>query len=451
MTQGRGLGLTTRLLLLGLVPSIMLTLTLGWLLDNSIRESLYGGLEQRLNDRADRIQANMVFMPTQQWRYEAGRSSDEFTHIFSGWYWVLQTPDQQLVSRSLWDGTLPAPHHTAPRDMLTNTDPRGQALLGITRTITQEHGASATLYVYGLAQEVTNDLSRVRRNLWLGLAALLFSITVTTLIQVRVGLKPLQLLRQRLAALHDTQTNNTQLGQGYGPDLDPLASEVDALLERNARMVARGRAHAADLSHALKTPLARLSAEAARTAQVPSSMVLNQVKSIDGLIERHLSRTSAAGDHAPSLQSTVLLQDVIRPLAQLMQHIRPEKQLEWQLNIPPTLHWRGDRSDLEEMLGNLMDNASKWAHARVRVQATALPQKSPQHNQLVMTVEDDGPGIATHQLAQAGKRGERFDQNTPGTGLGLSIVADIAHTWGGTLLLHTSELGGLRAQITLPT
>ncbi|MDH5859220.1 sensor histidine kinase [Lampropedia aestuarii] len=453
-TPSRKLGLTSRLLLLGLVPGIVLSLALGWLLDSSIQASLYGGLAQRLNERADRIQANMSLSPAGQWRYEPGRSSDEFSHIFSGWYWVLQTPDQQLVSRSLWDASLRNPSSTGDGMLLTNTDPRDRPLMGIERSIALDGIHTAKLYVYALEDEVHVDLSRVRRILWLALSALLLCMAVATFIQVRVGLQPLQLLRQRLTRLHATDSGTpqaTHLGTGYGPDLDPLAVEVDALLERNARMVARGRAHAADLSHALKTPLARLNAEAGRAAQVPSHLVQEQVQSINGLLERHLSRTSAAGDQAPPLQKAVNLQSVATQLVQLMQHIHPERRLDWQVHIPHTLHWRGDRSDLEEMLGNLLDNASKWAKQQVCLEARLLPGSSPAaRGQIAITITDDGPGIAEHQLSQAGQRGERFDQNTPGTGLGLSIVADIAHTWNGTLQLSASPLGGLQAQITLP-
>lgn len=454
----RRLGLTSRLLLLGWVPGIVLSVALGWLLDSSIQASLYGGLAQRLHERADRIQANISLSPAGQWRYEPGRSSDVFSHIFSGWYWVLQAPDQQLVSRSLWDGSLRSPSSTgtdtSKNKLLANTDPRDRPLMGIERSITLDAQRSAKLYVYALEDEVNVDLSRIRRILWLALGALLLCMAVATFIQVRVGLQPLQLLRQRLAGLHATDSDSpqpTHLGTGYGPDLDPLALEVDALLERNARMVARGRAHAADLSHALKTPLARLNAEAGRAAQVPSHLVQDQVLSINGLIERHLSRTSAAGDQAAPLQGAVSLHSVATQLVQLMQHIRPERPLDWQVQIPSTLHWRGDRSDLEEMLGNLLDNASKWAKQQVRIEARLLPGSSQtERGQIAITVADDGPGIAEHQLIHAGQRGERFDQNTPGTGLGLSIVADIVHTWNGALQLSASPLGGLQAQITLP-
>ncbi|MDO4724007.1 MAG: HAMP domain-containing sensor histidine kinase [Comamonadaceae bacterium] len=456
------LGLTARLLLLGLLPSLAALLLLGWLLQASIRASLHGGLAQRLADSADRIQAQLSLREDGQWLHTgSAMHKDAFSQLFSGSYWVLQAPDQTLYSRSLWDASL-QPQAPAERSgLLRNRDPRGRALLGLQRSL-EQGGQQATLRVYVLAEETEQALARIQRILFMGLGALFIGAALTTALQVRWGLRPLARLQQRLVHMRGGapgEAGQAALGSGYGPDLDPLAQEIDALLERNARMLARGRAHAADLSHALKTPLARLSAEASRSPQVPGPLVLAQVQSMNGLIERHLSRTSSSGDeHAASAnRQAVPVHEVLQQLVQLMQHIRPEKSLHWQLDADASaqaLHWRGDRCDLEEMLGNLLDNASKWANRRVHVllqapapaSASALPRPA-----LCISIADDGPGIAAEDLQHAGQRGQRFDQSTPGSGLGLSIVADIAHSWGGQLQLSPSPtLGGLQAQLWLP-
>ncbi|PAT38278.1 sensor histidine kinase [Vandammella animalimorsus] len=461
------LGLTARLLALGLLPSLAALLLLGALLQASMRESLHGGLAQRLGDSADRIQAHLSLGADGQWRYGDTTPSGAFNQIFSGAYWVLQAPGQTLYSRSLWDASLQPQAPAGRSGLLRNRDPRGRALLGLERRIEQDD-QQATLRVYVLAEETDQALARIQRILFMGLGALFIGAALTTALQVRWGLRPLARLQQRLAGMHDaaptghasTADNNpAALGSGYGPDLDPLAHEIDALLERNARMLARGRAHAADLSHALKTPLARLSAQASQTPQVPSPLVLAQVHSMNGLIERHLSRTSSSGDaHAAGAnRQAVPVHEVLQQLVQLMQHIRPEKSLHWQLDADRSaqaLHWRGDRADLEEMLGNLLDNASKWASRRVHIQLqAAAPANAPAPPRLPLciTIADDGPGIAAEHLQHAGQRGQRFDQSTPGSGLGLSIVADIAHSWGGQLQLSPSPaLGGLQAQLWLP-
>lgn len=453
------MGLTARLLWLGLLPGLLIMLALGWLLDSSIRDSLYGGMALRLNEHADRIQAGLERDDNGRWYDTASRSSGEFSQIFSGWYWQLQSPGQSLYSRSLWDATLEKPGANAPAGLLRASGPMGLPLLGLERFV----DGGVRLLIYAPAQEVSADLSRIRQILVFALAMLLFSSVLAALVQVRVGLRPLQLLRQRLAALRssDGQLSGslacvddmpTVLGSGYGPDLDPLAQEVDALLERNARMLARGRAHAADLSHALKTPLARLSVEAGRSEVVPVPLVLAQVDSINKLIERHLTRATTASDSAVALRQAIPVREVLVQLIQLMRQIHQARALAWVLQAEHDLLWRGDRADLEEMLGNLLDNAGKWAVQQVQV---SLQQgwdgKQEGCKAIVICIEDDGPGIPEQHLLTAGRRGQRFDESTPGSGLGLSIVADIVHTWNGRLkLARSASLGGLAISLILP-
>ncbi|MFV0277437.1 MAG: sensor histidine kinase [Parahaliea sp.] len=440
-------GLTARLLWLGLLPGLLIMLVLGWLLDSSIRQSLYGGLGQRLAERADRIQASLEQDANGRWHHSGGRGSDEFSQIFSGWYWLFQSGEQTLYSRSLWDAGLADRGAGAPAGLLRATDPRGMPLFGLERAVGSA-GDNGFLRVYAPAREVTADLSRIRRALVLGLSALLLGNALITLVQVRVGLQPLVLLRQRLAAIQGAGTAETALGEDYGPDLDPLAREIDALLERNARMLARSRAHAANLSHALKTPLARLSVEAGRSGNLAAPLVLAQVNSINGLIERHLSRSTTAGDSA--LPQSVPLRELLTQMVQLMRQINRERALDWQLAAGDECHWRGDRADMEEMLGNLLDNAGKWAATRVRIRLS-VQETGDVPAELVVRIADDGPGIDDANLQAAGQRGRRFDESTPGSGLGLSIVAEIAHTWGGRLgLARNAGLGGLEASLVLP-
>lgn len=491
-------GITARLLWLGLLPMVVILLATGTLLYDSLRQSLYSSLAHSLEEKADGIQANLRLSPEGLWQYE-GRSTDAFGQIFSGWYWVLHAPRQTLYSRSLWDANLPGPSHPTHAGLLSQRDPRGRALLGIARPLALTDAAGqqhqAQLHVYTLASEVQSTLARIHSILWLALAFLLLFFIANTLVQVRVGLRPLQLLQQRLARMYDGgPTSETgrgaeeppeRLGSGYSPELDPLAQEMDALLERNARLLARGRTHAADLSHALKTPLARLSAQASAQDELPSALVLEQVRSINGLIERHLDRTRSASDAAPSLRARVPVRQTVHMLVQLMQHIHAERGVQWEVQqeilmagprsttkgkwspistgdaakpIPAEIYWRGEQSDLEEMLGNLLDNAGKWSRQRVRIRVDeyAAPQGidtvARRAQRLVrIRISDDGPGIARENLQRGIQRGQRFDQHTPGSGLGLSITAEIAHSWGGTLELDTSiELGGLQATLTLP-
>ncbi|MDR0633564.1 MAG: sensor histidine kinase [Azoarcus sp.] len=457
----RRAGLTARLLWLGLGPALLLVLLLGGLLYKDIHDSLYGGFVRLLDGQADHLEARLEVGPDGLWRYAPGRGNDEFSQIFSGWYWVVVGQGQTLYSRSLWDGALQAEPARDARALLRDTDPRGRPLLGIERDI-RIGDVPARLRVYGPASGVTDDLERIGRTLWLGLACLLVGVVVTVVVQVRVGLRPVERLKQRLEKLHSQPDAGggdgggevaDWLGTGYGPELDPLAGEIDALLLRNARMLARSRSHAADLSHALKTPLARLGLEAGRQPRMDSALVIEQVRSINGLIERHLARAAPPAEAAAPRRDAVSVRETAERLVALIRHSRPEKRLSWQMDIPDELAWLGDASDLEEMLGNLLDNAGKWAAAKVRVSARHAPEaaRGNARASLFIDIADDGPGLPPERLEEALRRGRRFDESTPGSGLGLSIAADIAHTWGGDLQLRASaELGGLAARLRLP-
>ena len=243
-------------------------------------------------------------------------------------------------------------------------------------------------------------------------------------------------LHHALRAIHNGE--QTRVGTGYGPDLDPLAREIDDMLERNARIVARARGHAADLSHALKKPLALLGAE------TNNEHTRQHIANMNRLIERHLARAgSGAGD-----MRRIDLAASLAQLTALMRRLHAARNLDWQLHTDGDLHLRAEQTDLEEMLGNLLDNAGKWAASRVRTEARHLADAKRGHIQI--TIEDDGPGLTDEQIARAARRGERFDQSTAGNGLGIPIAADLAETYDGSLELGRSALGGLQITLRLP-
>ncbi|HOI52411.1 MAG TPA: ATP-binding protein, partial [Azonexus sp.] len=227
------------------------------------------------------------------------------------------------------------------------------------------------------------------------------------------------------------------VGNDYGPELAPLAQELDLVLARNARIVDRARGHAADLSHALKKPLSLLAADGELQR---NALLRQQVGAMTQLIDRHLAR---AGSGAGSVRQ-VAVGDCIDSLIGLMQRLHRERGLSWQLDVNRDLHWRGEQTDFEEMLGNLLDNAGKWARSRVSVRARR------QHDEVVVEIGDDGPGLSAEQIRETGVRGRRFDEDVEGSGLGLAITGDIAETYAGELSLGRSPLGGLLACLRLP-
>lgn len=450
------LGLAGRLILFGALAASVVALAGGLILRNGLHQAMRHGFELRLAEHAEIITARLTAQPDESGfpaTYLEPRGGDEFGRIFSGWYWRLSTQAQTLRSRSLWDADISA-STLVHGQRLNARGPQGEALFGIVQDISLPELEPLRLEVFGPAAPVLDELRIFDRQLLLVLAGLLLALSLMTLLQVRLGLRPLARLRHALAEVESG--TRSRIGQGFGPDLEPMAAELDDLLARNARIVARARSHAADLAHALKKPLALLRSEADSGEQVSAALVREQGQTMLRLTERHLARAgSGAGEHR-----RILMRPHLEALQSLMRQLHAVRALDWQLDVPATLAWRGESTDLEEMLGNLMDNAGKWAGTQVRITALAGPElhaRASEHDSeptrrrgVLIRVEDDGPGLSDADLAVAAQRWQRFDESVEGSGLGLAITADIAETYGGHLHLARSVLGGLLAELWLP-
>ena len=209
-------------------------------------------------------------------------------------------------------------------------------------------------------------------------------------------------------------------------------------------MVGRARTHVANLAHFLKTPLTVLANEAAGDSGALADSVTRQVMLMRRQVDHYLVRARAAGA-LDVLGSRTELRPVVSNLARVLPRMHAERTLSVTVDLVPDLAFRGEREDLEEMIGNLIDNACKWAKGRIHIAAVALPA-----GRLELKISDDGPGLTEEEGARAMERGERLDQRVPGTGLGLTIVRDIAKLYGGDFELGTSEWGGLEARLELP-
>jgi signal transduction histidine kinase len=270
-------------------------------------------------------------------------------------------------------------------------------------------------------------------------------LALAALVQVFVGLAPLRQLHASLARVH---SGAMQRMEGSFPtEISPLVNEFNSVLAQNAEVIERARTQAGNLAHALKTPLSVL----ANAANAPEKrndefahLVAAQVEMARKQVDYHLARAQAAATARLPGAGTPLA-PVVEGLVRTMLRIHAERHLEIVVRpTAPLLTFRGEAHDLQEMLGNLIDNACKWAASRVEVQADA------EHGQLVLSVDDDGKGIAADQRDAMLRRGVRADQQVPGSGLGLAIVDDLAHMYGGHLALSDSPLGGLRTILTLP-
>ena len=431
-------GLAGRVFAIGLVAALIISSAGGLVLRSNLHAIVERGFAQRLDERTDRIAARLVRANDGRLVHEETRATDDFTRIFSGWYWFAEEGDARLRSRSIWDGEVTGVTASA-RDghILRARGPGGDSLIGVERHLSVGD-RTVTLRTFGPATEVDRELARLDQLLLVTLGVLMATLAILALMQVRIGLRPLARLR---AAVADVENGTREsLGGGYGSDLDPLADEVDGLLLRNARVVARARSHAADLAHALKKPLALLALDDADNDGSARGRRASHARAMDALIERHLARAgSGAGE-----RRRVEVGTRIAAIVELMARLHATRGLDWRFTPPPPVTWRGDVTDLEEMLGNLLDNAGKWARSRVEVHLAST------ESHCTIAIEDDGPGLDEAQIARAMRRGQRFDESVDGSGLGLAIVADIAGTYEGSLELLRREPHGLCARLRLP-
>ena len=366
-----------------------------------------------------------------------------FDQPFSGWYWQIdRASDAPLRSRSLWDETL----RLAPSEDGVNRypagGPNGERLRVMQRRVTLP-GAEAPFVVAVAADlaELEAEVAPFNATLGWSLGILGLGLLGAVLIQVRFGLQPLHRMR---AALADIRAGRRErLDETYPAEINPLAGELNALLRQNADVVERARTHVGNLAHALKTPLSLLNNEAARAEGRLGETVRRQVVVMRRWVDHYLARARAAAS-GTVLGARTPVAAVIDDLRRTLLRIHVERNLAIEVACDGAPAFRGDRQDLEEMLGNLMDNACKWAESTVHVRARQSGGR------IEITVADDGPGLAAEQRAEALTRGGRLDETTGGSGLGLPIVRDIAGLYGGALNLNAAPTGGLKATLALP-
>ena len=269
---------------------------------------------------------------------------------------------------------------------------------------------------------------------------------IAGLVQVRSGLSAIDRLRLRLAAVH--QGSERLVDGTYPAEVQPLVNDLNLLLDHREQAVKRAVARAGDLAHGLKTPLAILSHEAERARAAGqhelAGAVGEQVTRMRRQIESHLAHARAAASGAtPGARCQVA--ESAAGLARTMLRLHADRGLAIDVRVPAEHAVRCQREDLDEMLGNLLDNACKWGRSRVRIESTAANQT------IVVTVDDDGPGIDASLRDVVLQRGVRADEAAPGSGFGLAIVRDLAELYGGAIALSRSPDGGVRAQLTLPS
>ena len=377
-----------------------------------------------------------------------GHPSDpDYVRPLSGWYWEITINGKAVSrSRSLWDQEFDLKNMPRPKlgelISFSASGPRGEPIRISAETFTLPGLIDEiTIYASGPASEIEKTMEEFSETLALSLLALGFGMAAAVLLQVAIGLRPLKLMQSRL---HDIHAGRAERMVGdYPSEVEPLVKDLNILLENNAAVIARARTHAGNLAHALKTPLAILQNEAASMSDDRNKMVNEQIAAMNELITRYLSQARAAGGvRVPGLVSDI--SDIIMSLKRTLERIYIDRNITISLGNMENLKVAGERQDMEEILGNLMDNACKWANKLVKV-STVLSGSYG-----LILIEDDGPGVPDDKLAEILRRGKRLDEATPGSGLGLNIVTDLAELYNGALELGHSDLGGLKAALKLP-
>lgn len=365
-----------------------------------------------------------------------------FDQIFSGWYWQISEPGgRQIRSRSLWDSAIQTADGGSDLQTRHWDGPNGEPLLVAERDLLFP-GASGPVHllIAGDLREVRDGVRRFDLLLLSALGLLGLGMGIAILIQVRFGLRPLRAMAEDLDAVREGV--RARLTGRYPHEVAPLAEAMNAVLDTDSELIERARTHVGNLAHGLKTPLAVMAAEMSGT---PDKAVVNaQVQAMRRLIEHHLGRASAVAGAGRALGAKVPVGEVAEALAGVLTRIFAERKLAFVLDLDASVGFRGHREDLEEILGNLMENACKWATSRIRVSAHVAPDG------MILAVEDDGPGMAPEQAVEASRRGMRLDEVASGWGLGLSIVADLVAVNGGSMAFGRSELGGLAVTLRMP-
>jgi signal transduction histidine kinase len=451
--------LVGRLIALASIWSLLLLAAMGVALTAFFHHAAISRFDQDLTDIANGLYAGagvdasgQVTPPT--------LTDDRARRAYSGKYWQIADlpgdgrPHALVRSRSLWDqvmnispGALAMAQARPGQPVYFDTLGPGmdghEPLRAVGLLAFLPGHAAPVLFI---AAENRAPLDRdVRRFGWTTAAAMLVlgvGLVGAVFIQVGVGLNPLFAMGREIAEVRKGRAQ--RLTRRYPSELAPLANELNALLDHNQEVVERQRTHVGNLAHALKTPISVLLAEASGTPSPLAGVVTRQAETMRHQVEHHLRRARAAARSQGSGERTSVaevLDEIVRTLERIFR--TRGVMIDWE--APDDLQFLGERQDLQELAGNVLENACKFCRGRVRAEAEPL---SPSRWRL--TVEDDGPGLPPEQRQAMLKRGERLDENAPGSGLGLSIVDELARAYGGSLALSASRMGGLCIDLELP-
>ncbi len=451
----RGSSLALRLFLSATAWTVVILLATGIILSSIYRSAVERSFDRRLSVYLRTLVADVVAPEQSADRAEPTLGEPLFDLPLSGWYWQVSrlgaSKPEVRSSRSLWDSNLPVLDDTQAPVGSDGTrhgyvaGPEDQRLRLIERNVDLGEDGRYLIAVAGDPQEIDDETRSFDQALAVTFGTLTLVLIFITMFQVRFGLAPLKRISESLAAI---RAGTAERLEGRFPvEIEPLARETNALLDANREIVERARTHVGNLAHALKTPLSVIVNEAATRSDDPfAAKVTGQAHIMRDQIAHHLERARLAA-RLKVVGSITDVLPVVTALTRTMEKIYQSRGITIDLDAPAPVRFQGERQDLEEMIGNLVDNACKWAQMRVNVEV--VPDAGARA-MVRIVVDDDGPGLTPAQRDQVARRGRRLDETKPGSGLGLSIVLELSTLYGGSLALSTAPIGGLRAELNLP-
>ncbi|WP_332065929.1 ATP-binding protein [Bartonella sp. CB189] len=377
----------------------------------------------------------------------------------SGWYWEVSaiSPNLhgRLVSPSLEGGKILSSNDVNISDLSFDNEffrfyqikgNNNQNLQVIeSDVVLDDQNHIARFHLVGNIDEVHAQVQEFNRILQIFLWSFGIGSVFINIAIIFFSFQPLKLIRQALNDIREGRVNyvNTDLVS----EVMPLVQEMNALINNNQRIIERFRTQVGNLAHSLKTPLSVIMNEADQMCGEQASLLREQTKMMQDQINHYLQRARIAAQ-CDSVIYHASVRGVVDRLIRVMEKLHPEKQFQFTMDVDD-ITFSGEREDLEEVVGNLIENAARWSHTKVSISCN-LQDSSEEEKFFNIIVEDDGSGLTEEQMDEAFKRGRRFDESKPGAGLGLAIVSDMANEYGGSFFLELSKLGGLSAKVVLP-
>lgn len=437
--------LTKRIITLSVFWIVVALLFTALLMGRFYRQHIEDHYDSHVLTHVEELVASMETGPDGDLSLAREPTDPRFYRSNEGWYWEVRSGDQVLFkSDSLGDGELDL------RDMVLDENHNVQIVYGPGEEKLRAHiihvsypheSGSLTFVATAPEMAIKDDVHAFYTHIFTSFLVLGIGLSVAVVMQVFVALKPLNAIQSGISDIKAGKTE--RLPRDFPSDVQPLVDELNFLLDHNETLLKRARNQLGDLAHSVKNPLTVIRNEARSLSGKQGQLILDQSHAMANSIDHYLSRARIYGKQ-DAIGYRTSVRSVIDDLSFAVEHIHKDRKIGIDLQCVEDKWFRGEAQDLEEMAGNLIDNAFKWAKTRVVVRC----ENENQH--LALIIEDDGPGIDEKELETITHRGKRLDDTTPGHGQGLGITEDIAELYGGSLKLDRSPLGGLRATLILP-